>query len=119
MSRTASPTVLLIEEDPVLFDYLADVLEAAGYRVLAAGSGREAVRALAHARPHLIVADASLPDLDRFALMAGGREWAVPVIMLGAPTEAKPRRGVTAVPWPLDVGSLLGLVDRAVDQGVA
>ena len=119
MAYSISPTVLLVADDAVLVDYLADSLETAGCRVLAADDGHAAIRSVARSRPSLVVADASLPRLDRFALAARLREWEVPVILLGPPLDDVPLRDVISIAWPLDVSVLLDIVVHATEPGTA
>lgn len=64
------PTVLVVEDDPVVRDFVADALRDEGYRVLAATNGAEALRLLdGGERPALIVLDMNMPVMDgwRFA----------------------------------------------------
>ena len=42
-SRSSGGTILLVDDDEVLIELNREILEAAGYRVFAAGSGREAI----------------------------------------------------------------------------
>ena len=42
-ARSSGGTILLVDDDEVLIELNREILEAAGYRVLAAGSGREAL----------------------------------------------------------------------------
>lgn len=58
-----SETVLLAEDEPMLRHLVVDVLESAGYEVLSAAHGQEALRlAEAHAGPiHLLLTDLVMP----------------------------------------------------------
>jgi CheY-like chemotaxis protein len=60
------PTVLIVEDDPDLSEVFCDVLEAAGYRVVTARDGSEALRYLkgSQTRPHLILLDVRMPNMD-------------------------------------------------------
>jgi PAS domain S-box-containing protein len=70
-----SETILVVEDESRVRDLCARVLRAFGYRVLAAGTGREAAAASAsHPGPiHLVVSDVMLPDLRGPELAAGLR----------------------------------------------
>jgi CheY-like chemotaxis protein len=61
-------------------------LKKAGYEILIACNGREAVQAAARALPALIVMDVSMPEMDGFEalrqLKATAATAAIPVIML-------------------------------------
>ena len=62
MSRTDQPTVLLVEDDPVLRTFLADNLTADGYDLILAGSVRDGLRELEYKRPDAAIVDLGLPD---------------------------------------------------------
>ena len=88
---TPSRTVLVVEDDAGLREYLATILEEAGYRVVAAGSGEEALAALGSEQAILAVLDVGLPGMDGFAV-AEQLESDVPVIVVtGDPLKAKMR----------------------------
>ena len=86
-----SRPVLVVEDDAGLRAYLATILEGHGYRVVAAGSGEEALQALGDQKAMLAVLDIGLPGMDGFAVaeqLAGD----VPVIVVtGDPLKAKMR----------------------------
>src|SRR3954447_25467323 len=56
------PTVLLVEDDPVVRTFLADNLTADGFSVLVADSLADGLRVLEYAGPDLAVVDVALPD---------------------------------------------------------
>jgi two-component system response regulator MprA len=63
-------TVLLVEDDLTLRNSLSGLLEAAGYRPLAAGNGFEAVDLLRHERrPDLILLDLMMPVMNGWAFL--------------------------------------------------
>lgn len=59
--------VLVVSEDPDATDLLAAALKLADYRVATVGSGAEALLRIAEHRYDLVVWDAMLPDMDRYA----------------------------------------------------
>jgi carbon storage regulator CsrA len=62
---SACPTLLVVEDDDVAREALAAVLRRAGYRVLPAANGEEALAALrADPAPDLILLDMLMPVLD-------------------------------------------------------
>jgi CheY-like chemotaxis protein len=81
--------VLVVEDDAGLRAYIATILEGQGYRVVAAGSGEEALRLLGGEKAMLAVLDIGLPGMDGFAVaehLAGD----VPVLVVtGDPLKAK------------------------------
>lgn len=56
------PTVLLVEDDPVLGTFLADNLSADGYEPIVAETLRDGLRELEFKRPDLAIVDLGLPD---------------------------------------------------------
>jgi two-component system, OmpR family, response regulator len=90
--------VLVVEDDAALRTYLATVLEGHGYRVIAAGSGEEALSALGGEKAMLAVLDIGLPGMDGFAV-AEQLAPDVPVIVVtGDPLKAKMRTFGSSTP---------------------
>jgi DNA-binding response OmpR family regulator len=56
------PTILIVEDDPVLGTFLADNLAADGYEPVVAETVRDGLRELEFRRPDLAVVDLGLPD---------------------------------------------------------
>jgi CheY-like chemotaxis protein len=58
-------TVLLVEDEPALQQKICEVLENAGYRVLAAGDGAQGLRLAEEASPiHLLLTDVVMPNMS-------------------------------------------------------
>jgi len=78
--------ILVVEDEPRLLRLVREVLQAVGYRVVAAGDGRKALEVVALERPDLILLDILLPrDMDGYEVCRRVREFSsVPVIMLTA-----------------------------------
>jgi DNA-binding response OmpR family regulator len=68
------PTILLVEDDPVLRTFLADHLTADGYELLLAETLHDGLRELERRRPDLAVVDLGLPDGSGLELIARVRE---------------------------------------------
>jgi two-component system KDP operon response regulator KdpE len=82
---TASPRVLVIDDEPQILRFLRPALTAAGYDVLTAESGVEGLKLAATSAPDLIVLDLGLPDLDGKSVIEQLRTWSrTPVIVLSA-----------------------------------
>jgi len=82
-------TVLLVDDSPFFRELLTPLIKAAGYQVLAVGSGADALAALkSGARVDLVVTDVEMPDMDGFALAEAVRgaptTAAIPIIALAA-----------------------------------
>jgi DNA-binding response OmpR family regulator len=61
-------TILVADDDPDLRDLIAATLAIAGYAVLAAADGYDAVRVLADNWVNLLIADIRMPSMDGFEL---------------------------------------------------
>ena len=82
------PTVLVVDDSPVVLHVLQMVLESAHYDVVTATGGTDALVQIERCRPDIIITDVAMPDGDGFALLRKIREnpatSAIPVIMLTA-----------------------------------
>lgn len=56
-------TCLIADDHPAIVSAVGDVLERAGYAVVRATSGEEAVDVIAHQHPSVAVVDANMPDM--------------------------------------------------------
>ena len=78
--------LLVVEDEPNILELLAASLRYAGFEVITASAGTEAVQAAGRHRPDLIVLDVMLPDMDGFdvirRLRGGGTR--IPVVFLTA-----------------------------------
>jgi two-component system OmpR family response regulator len=84
-----SPTphrVLVVDDEPNLAEVVTMALRFQGFTVQSAGTGREALAAVARFKPHLIVLDVMLPDMEGFevATRLGAQRAGVPIIFLTA-----------------------------------
>jgi signal transduction histidine kinase len=61
--------VLIVDDEPNAREVIATILSARGARVVAAGSAREALDALASSTPDVIVSDIGMPGEDGYSLM--------------------------------------------------
>jgi two-component system alkaline phosphatase synthesis response regulator PhoP len=78
-------TILVVDDEPQIVRLLRDHLEAAGFSVIEASDGRQAVRVATAEHPDLIVLDLGLPGLDGLDVTRGVRkDGPVPIIMLTA-----------------------------------
>lgn len=56
--------ILLVDDEPDILEFLSYNLKKEGYSVLNAGNGREAVTIAKKEKPHLIILDVMMPDMD-------------------------------------------------------
>ena len=86
MTRNAK--VLVIDDDPRLQRFLQINLEAEGYTVLGANTGRAGFEALLTQQPDVLLLDLMLPDMDGLQLCERVREFSdIPIIILTARTD--------------------------------
>src|SRR6266852_4104994 len=77
--------ILIVDDDAMAREILKRILEHAGYEVMTAGSGPEALRKLHDGIPHLVVVDLMMPDMDGFELCRRIKSHLdVPIIILSA-----------------------------------
>jgi len=57
-------TVLIAEDDPVIMEVMTLLTSRAGHLVLSAADGHEALRIWESERPHLVLMDVQMPNLD-------------------------------------------------------
>lgn len=94
--------VLVISPDSGLVSAVSRTLEAAGYALATAGTGAGALEAVQHSHPHLVVLDATLPDMDGAELCAklqtlpGGESTPVMMIDRDGPDQATLDRALAA-----------------------
>jgi DNA-binding response OmpR family regulator len=85
-------TVLVVDDQPDIVRLVRDYLERAGFHVLAAGDGEQALQIARRSHPDLVILDLTLPRLDGLDVArALRRDGDVPIIMLTARTEESDR----------------------------
>src|SRR3954468_17190564 len=62
--RMAESTLLVVDDEPRIVEFLAENLRADDYAVLTAATGAEALEMLGHARPDLVLLDVVLRDMS-------------------------------------------------------
>jgi two-component system, OmpR family, response regulator len=80
------PRVLVVDDEPNLAEVVTMALRFQGFTVETAATGREALAAVAKFKPHLMVLDVMLPDMDGFEVASrlGAQRAGVPIIFLTA-----------------------------------
>lgn len=83
---TASPLrLLVVDDEPQIIRALSPALQAEGYTVEAAATGKAALHKMAADPCDLVILDLGLPDMDGKAVIAHLREWSdAPIIVLSA-----------------------------------
>jgi len=84
--------VLIVDDEPAIVRLIRDYLERAGFDVITATNGDDALQAFTRSRPDLVILDLSLPRMDGLDVArAMRRAGDVPIIMLTARTEEADR----------------------------
>jgi two-component system OmpR family response regulator len=78
--------ILVVDDEPNLVEVLTMALRFQGFVVETASTGREALAAVSNFKPHLMVLDVMLPDMEGFDVAArlGAQRTGVPIIFLTA-----------------------------------
>src|SRR5260221_2198703 len=90
--------LLVVEDEPNILELLSASLRYAGFEVVTAAAGTDAVQAAQRHRPDLIVLDVMLPDMDGFDVVRRMRGGAarIPVVFLTARASTEDKiRGLT------------------------
>jgi len=90
---SAEARLLVVEDEQMILELLAGSLRFAGFEVITAVSGAEALRAVSASRPDLMLLDVMIPDGDGFEVVRRMRSSGpdVPVILLTARDDVRDR----------------------------
>ncbi|HEU4718688.1 MAG TPA: response regulator [Bacteroidia bacterium] len=118
--------ILVIEDNPVLRENIAEILGVGNYEVIAAGNGKTGLGYAAKNQPDLILCDISMPEMDGFEVrrVLGNRmETAgIPFIFLSANADKESRRtGMSLgaddyITKPFDAETLLEIVRVRIER---
>jgi CheY-like chemotaxis protein len=112
-------TILVIDDEPVVADLLADLLAEAGHAVVTATNGAEGLQRAQDIRPDLIISDVMMPKLDGHglarAIAASPLLRATPLVLMSAgparPNSLDPPV-VAFLPKPFRLEQVLDLLAR-------
>jgi len=124
MTAATDPVVLVVEDEPQMRRFLRASLTSHGFRIVEAGTAKEALALATSHSPEVILLDLGLPDGDGIALTRTLREWSsVPIIVLSArgresdKVEALDAGSDDYLTKPFGVKELLARVKRLVSRG--
>jgi len=84
--------ILVVDDEPKIVRLVKVYLERAGFKVLTAYAGREALSLFSAEEPQLVILDLMLPDMDGFDVARQMRKTSkIPIIMLTARAEEADR----------------------------
>jgi DNA-binding response OmpR family regulator len=120
VSANSRCSVLVVEDDESIAEFVESVLRDEGYTVTTAGSGEEGLRRVHSDQPDVILLDLLLPGIGGEAFLRDLRERegsTAPVILMTAAREAEAEGGVVAeglLLKPFELSQLLGEVERVL-----
>ena len=110
-------TVLVVDDDPDIREFLSLALESEGYRVDCARNGQEALDKVRRCPPNAILLDIMMPVMDGWCFLKNRRtlsaECRCPVLVMSAAGGSCMARQLGASDFlakPFDLDSLLGKV---------
>jgi two-component system OmpR family response regulator len=98
LEETHGSRVLVVDDEQNLAEVVTMALRFHGFNVETAANGREALSAVSAFKPHLMVLDVMLPDMDGFEVASrlGAQRAGVPIIFLTARDATEDKvRGLT------------------------
>jgi DNA-binding NtrC family response regulator len=109
--------ILLVDDEEGYRELIARILTKAGYEVLQAADGLEALSLLENSKVELVISDILMPALNGYALVARLRaKWpAMPVILTTGflPAAKTMMNGsVDFIPKPINYETLLDMIQR-------
>ncbi len=117
-------TVLVVDDSPSVRQMIANTLKTAGYQVVTANDGQDALERARTMRPDAVITDQNMPRLDGLGFCKAFREMpqnrGVPVVFLSTEsTDAIKQKARTAgaIGWlvkPFDQEKLLNVMSRLV-----
>jgi len=120
--------ILLIEDDNVLRENTAELLELAQYEVLTASDGKKGIELARESPPDLIVCDIMMPEMDGYqvleTLSADQHTQRIPFIFLSAKTERKDvRKGMELgaddyITKPFEESELIGAIESRMARTI-
>ncbi|MEJ2758233.1 MAG: response regulator transcription factor [Anaerolineales bacterium] len=85
-------TILTVDDEPRFIRLIEANLKSAGYEVVTALNGKEALEQVVSKKPNLVLLDVMMPEMDGFEVLDRIREFSnVPVVMLTAKGEEADR----------------------------
>jgi CheY-like chemotaxis protein len=114
--------VLLVEDDEDNRELMAEVLETAGYEVLAAAGGAEGLKALSEKAVDVLVTDVGMPGMGGLEVARAAKKIApgVPIVIVTGYAErediarARGREVDAVLVKPVDPDSLAAIVDEVL-----
>lgn len=114
--------ILVVDDEPPITQFLADLLEEEGHRVVTADHGGTALDRIAVEPPDLVISDLMMPVMDGANMLNKLRHnpttAQIPVIMISAAGErqASATGADASFAKPIDVDRLLNAIDTLLPK---
>ena len=115
-------TILAVDDSRTMRDMVTHTLQGAGFNVITAGDGEEAMRLLAGHQIDLILTDLNMPEMDGFGLIeqvrASAKHKFVPILMLTTESDQQKKdrgKALGATGWivkPFNPEKLIQIVNK-------
>ena len=119
------PTILIVEDEPEIRQFLRLSLGAEGYRVVESSTGRRGTIDAGTHKPDVAIVDLGLPDIDGVQVVRQIRDWSpMPIIILSARSQERTKIEAFAagaddyVTKPFGMGELLARISVALRHAV-
>ena len=118
-------TILIVEDEPEIRQFLRLSLGAEGYRVVESSTGRRGTIDAGTHKPDVAIVDLGLPDIDGVQVVRHIRDWSpMPIIILSARSQERTKIEAFAagaddyVTKPFGMGELLARISVALRHAV-
>lgn len=115
-----SPLIMVADDDPVLTEFLSQILEEEGYRIITVTNGQEAVETAKKRMPQLITMDLKMPIMDGSQAIAALRRDPstrhIPVIVISALADGQQAGGDAALIKPVDENRLVETIHGLLQE---
>lgn len=83
-------TILVVEDEKSICDFISRTLELNDYKVLTANTGKDGMAIITSQMPDLVLLDLGLPDMDGLEIIKQTRQWSgLPIIVISARIQEK------------------------------
>lgn len=117
---SSSASVLVVDDEPDILDFLTSLLEDEGYAVFRAVNAREALKVARNRSPDLVLSDLMMPGDSGVELYRWlSEEKSMPrVIFMSAISRRLPLSSIPFLEKPFDIDDLLRTVSEELSQAV-
>ena len=117
--RTQPARVLVADDEPLVREFLRDLLTSEGYEVAVFATGTQLLDAVPTFHPDAVVVDMMMPGLSGADVLAALRRagLTVPVILISGHPITEPKGFFAFIKKPFNLPHVIEVVAAAVDRG--